>query len=65
MLDLLYSARDKNDWGANVEGDDNETIHAILEEGFAKIFQLNENYPTMSTYLHPLILCKLVGLYFL
>nr|XP_019708609.1 condensin complex subunit 3 [Elaeis guineensis] len=64
LLDLLYSGLDKNDWGANVEGDDHESVHAVLGEGFAKFLLLSENYPTISTWLHPLILCKLISLYF-
>lgn len=64
LLDLLYSGLAKDDWGASVEGDDHESVHAVLGEGFAKILLLSENYPTISTSLHPLILCKLISLYF-
>ncbi|EHA8590767.1 hypothetical protein COCNU_scaffold023732G000010 [Cocos nucifera] len=64
LLDLLYSGFDKDDWGANVEGDDHESVHAVLGEGFAKILLLGENYPTISTGLHPSILGKFISLYF-
>ncbi|XP_020270589.1 condensin complex subunit 3-like [Asparagus officinalis] len=64
VLDLLYSGFDREDCDATIEADDQESIRSILGEGFAKFLLLSDNYPTISSCLHPLILCKLVTLYF-
>lgn len=63
LLDFLYAGFDRNDWG-DVDGDDNETVQAVLGEGFAKILLLSENYPSIPKSLHPLLLGKLIKLYF-
>ncbi|XP_037492105.1 condensin complex subunit 3 [Jatropha curcas] len=64
LLDLLYAGLDRNDLEKSTDGDENETVQAILGEGFAKILLLSENYPSISTSLHPLLLAKLIILYF-
>ncbi|MQM06416.1 hypothetical protein Taro_039241, partial [Colocasia esculenta] len=64
LLDLLFSALESDEWSESSEVDDLETVHGILGEGFAKILLLSQNYPSVSTCLHPLILGKLVRLYF-
>ncbi|CAK7338996.1 unnamed protein product [Dovyalis caffra] len=63
LLDLLYAGFDRNDWG-DVETEENETVQAALGEGFAKILLLSENYPSIPTALRPLLLAKLIKLYF-
>lgn len=64
LLDLLYSGLETSDWGKSLEGDENESIQAVLGEGFAKILLLSEKYPSIPAALHPLILVKLINLYF-
>ncbi|XP_064939110.1 uncharacterized protein LOC135583761 isoform X3 [Musa acuminata AAA Group] len=64
LLDLLYNGLNSDDSGEVGDGDDDESVHSILGEGFAKILLLSENYPSISTCLSPLILHKLVNLYF-
>lgn len=64
LLDLLYNGLNSDDSGEVGDADDDESVHSILGEGFAKILLLSENYPSISTCLSPLILHKLVNLYF-
>lgn len=64
LLDLLYAALDKDDWANLIGSDDNESVQAVLGEGFAKILLLSKNYPSIPASLHPLVLTKLVNLYF-
>ncbi|XP_058187626.1 uncharacterized protein LOC131304416 [Rhododendron vialii] len=61
LLDLLFSGFD----GAKYEDpDENESVQAVLGEGFAKILLLSENYPSIPASSNPLVLAKLIGLYF-
>ncbi|XP_034710066.1 condensin complex subunit 3-like [Vitis riparia] len=64
LLDLLYAGLNVNDWIKSVDMDENESVQAILGEGFAKILLLSENYPSIPASLHPLFLSKLIILYF-
>ncbi|XP_050228853.1 uncharacterized protein LOC126678036 [Mercurialis annua] len=64
LLDLLYAGLDRNDWTKSVVGDENETVQGVLGEGFAKILLLSENYPSIPTSLLPLLLAKLIILFF-
>lgn len=64
LLDLLYAGLVKDDWGDFLASDENESVQAVLGEGFAKILLLSENYPTIPASLHPLLLTKLINLYF-
>lgn len=64
LLDLLCAGLDRSDWGSILASDENESIQAILGEGFAKILILSENYPGIPASLHPFLLTKLIGLYF-
>lgn len=64
LLDLLYAALDKDDWDNLLGSDENESVQAVLGEGFAKILLLSENYPSIPASLHPLLLTKLINLYF-
>lgn len=64
LLDLLCAGLDKNDWGSILASDENESVQAVLGEGFAKILMLSENYPSIPTSLHPFLLTKLINLYF-
>lgn len=64
VLDLLYSGLDREDCDATIGADDQESVRSILGEGFAKILLLSESYPSISSCLHPWILCRLVSLYF-
>ncbi|XP_076908995.1 uncharacterized protein LOC143566095 [Bidens hawaiensis] len=64
LVDLLYAGFDRSDFGHPVDADENESVHAVLAEGFAKFLLLSENYPTISVSSHPILLTKLVKLYF-
>ena len=64
LLDLFYAGLNVNDWIKSVDMDENESVQAILGEGFAKILLLSENYPCIPASLHPLFLSKLIILYF-
>ncbi|KAL5574585.1 hypothetical protein UlMin_016284 [Ulmus minor] len=64
LIDLLYAGIGKDDWGDILASDENESVQAVLGEGFAKILLLSENYSSISTSLHPLLLSKLINLYF-
>lgn len=64
VLDLLFSGFRKYDWEASTEHDDYDNIQAILGEGFAKILLMSKNYPSIPSHLHPLILSKLINLFF-
>ncbi|XP_023735555.1 uncharacterized protein LOC111883455 [Lactuca sativa] len=63
IMDLLYAGFEKNDFG-KIETDENESVQPVLAEGFAKILLLSENYPTLSSSSHPILLAKLITLYF-
>lgn len=63
LLDLLFAGLDRDYWGENLEEDENESIQAILGEGFAK-FLLLDNFISISASLQPVILAKLIRLYF-
>ncbi|KAL5702870.1 hypothetical protein ACHQM5_028034 [Ranunculus cassubicifolius] len=64
LLDLLYAGLDRDYWGEVIESDDTESIQAILGEGFAKILLLTGKFLTFSASLQPVILAKLIRLYF-
>ncbi|KAK3218552.1 hypothetical protein Dsin_012522 [Dipteronia sinensis] len=64
LLRLLYSEIQISCWGKCLESDENESIQAVLGEGFAKVLLLSENYPSIPASLHPLLLAKLINLYF-
>lgn len=64
LLDLLYYGLDSDDNGEFGDTDEHESVHSVLAEGFAKILLLSENYPSISTSLHPLVLGRLIKLYF-
>ncbi|XP_042970311.1 condensin complex subunit 3 [Carya illinoinensis] len=64
MLDLLYAGIEKDDWDNSLSSDEYESVQAIIGEGFAKILLLSENYPSIPASLHPLLLAKLINLYF-
>ncbi|KAJ0853990.1 putative armadillo-like helical, nuclear condensin complex subunit 3 domain-containing protein [Helianthus annuus] len=64
LIDLLYAGFDRSDFAQPVDADENESVHAVLAEGFAKILLLSENYPTVSVSSHPILLSKLISLYF-
>ncbi|KAF4360975.1 hypothetical protein F8388_016784, partial [Cannabis sativa] len=64
LLDLLYAGLVKDDWGDFLASDENESVQGVLAEGFAKILLLSESYPSIPTSLHPLLLTKLISLYF-
>ncbi|KAL6225844.1 hypothetical protein ACLB2K_004693 [Fragaria x ananassa] len=64
LLDLLYAGLIKDDWDNSVASEDNESVQGALGEGFAKILLLSENYQTLPACLNPLLLSKLITLYF-
>ncbi|KAJ4839007.1 hypothetical protein Tsubulata_021465 [Turnera subulata] len=64
LIDLLYAGLNQDDWGKPAEIDENETVHAVIGEGFAKILLLGKNYPSIPASLLPLLFQKLVIAYF-
>ncbi|KAA8547693.1 hypothetical protein F0562_004122 [Nyssa sinensis] len=64
LLDLLYAGFGRYDGGKSAEAFENESVQAVLGEGFAKILLLSENYPSIPASSHPLLLAKLISLYF-
>ncbi|XP_042468647.1 condensin complex subunit 3-like [Zingiber officinale] len=64
LLDLLYYGLNADNNGELGDADEHESVHSVLAEGFAKILLLSENYPSISTSLHPLVLARLIKLYF-
>ncbi|KAK9041247.1 hypothetical protein V6N11_016357 [Hibiscus sabdariffa] len=64
LIDLLYAGFATKNWGRALENDDSESVQAVLGEGFAKILLLSENYPSIPSSFHPLLLSKLISLYF-
>ncbi|KAF0903653.1 hypothetical protein E2562_028356 [Oryza meyeriana var. granulata] len=65
VLDILFSGFLKDDWEFTLEGDNHDNVPTILGEGFAKILLLSDNYAKISADLHPVILARLVSLYFM
>lgn len=65
VLSILFAGFHKDDWEFSLEGDNHDNVPTILGEGFAKILLLSENYASISSDLHPVILAQLVRLYFL
>ncbi|KAB2057612.1 hypothetical protein ES319_A11G179900v1 [Gossypium barbadense] len=64
LVDLLYAGFTKNNRARALENDENESVQAVLGEGFAKFLLLSEKYPSIPASSHPLLLSKLIGLYF-
>ncbi|WJX31033.1 hypothetical protein P8452_19512 [Trifolium repens] len=63
-LDLLYGGIENENWANPLTSSEDECIYAILGEGFAKILLLSDNYPSIPASLHPVLLSKLIYLYF-
>ncbi|PPD67548.1 hypothetical protein GOBAR_DD35573 [Gossypium barbadense] len=64
LVDLLYAGFTTNNRARALENDENESVQAVLGEGFAKILLLSEKYPSIPASSHPLLLSKLISLYF-
>ncbi|XP_054789986.1 uncharacterized protein LOC129295485 [Prosopis cineraria] len=64
MLDLLYGGFEKCDWGNFSTCNEDECVHAVLGEGFAKILLLSQHYPSIPASLHPVLLSKLITFFF-
>ncbi|CAN6478174.1 unnamed protein product [Victoria cruziana] len=64
ILELLYSGLERNDWDECTEIEGLETVGGVLAEGFAKVLLQSKNYPSLSASMRPLILGKLISLYF-
>ncbi|GAB4855227.1 hypothetical protein Ancab_023852 [Ancistrocladus abbreviatus] len=64
ILDLLYAGLASDSWGKSAGTDEDESVQAVLGEGFAKVLLLSENYPSIHSSLHSLVLSKLISLYF-
>ncbi|KAA3476170.1 condensin complex subunit 3 [Gossypium australe] len=65
LVDLLYAGFTTNNRARALENDENESVQAVLGEGFAKILLLSEKYPSIPASSHPLLLSKLISLYFI
>ncbi|XAR73559.1 hypothetical protein NMG60_11007561 [Bertholletia excelsa] len=64
LLDLLFNGFDRADWVQSADTDENESVQAVLGEGFAKILLLSANFPSIPASVHPLLLAKLISQYF-
>ncbi|MED6121997.1 hypothetical protein PIB30_035535 [Stylosanthes scabra] len=64
-LDLLFGGFENDNWANSLTSNEDECVHAVLGEGFAKILLLSDNYPSIPASLHPVILSKLIYLYFI
>lgn len=64
VLDLLFSGFDRDESGLGFDDDAEESIVAVLGEGFAKLLLLSENYRSIPVELCVVILSKLITLYF-
>ncbi|KAL8127550.1 hypothetical protein AgCh_014454 [Apium graveolens] len=64
LLDLLLSGLERFKRTKITEVDEDESVQAVLGEGFAKILLLSDKYPTIPASSHPLLLEKLMNLYF-
>ncbi|XP_050364582.1 uncharacterized protein LOC126783205 [Argentina anserina] len=64
LFDLLYAGLIKDDWDNSLESEDNDSVQGALGEGFAKLLLLSENYQCIPACLKPLLLSKLIILYF-
>uniref|UniRef100_A0A7N0TSV2 Nuclear condensin complex subunit 3 C-terminal domain-containing protein n=1 Tax=Kalanchoe fedtschenkoi TaxID=63787 RepID=A0A7N0TSV2_KALFE len=64
LLDLLYAGFDGDNWYSHEESIEDETLQTVLVEGFSKLLLLSENYPRLPSSLHPVLLVKLITLYF-
>lgn len=63
VLDILFSGFHKDNWEFSFEGDNHDNVPTILGEGFAKILLLSENFPSIPSDLHTVILSQLIRLY--
>lgn len=63
LLDLLYTGMERH-CGKPTEADANDSVQAIIGEGFAKLLLLSVKYPNSDTSSHPFLLAKLISLYF-
>ncbi|KAF8026871.1 hypothetical protein BT93_F3382 [Corymbia citriodora subsp. variegata] len=63
VLSLLCGGFDRDDW-AKVVNDENESICAVLGEGFAKMLLLSDKYPSISKNSQASVLRRLICLYF-
>ncbi|KAJ1398163.1 Nuclear condensin complex subunit 3, C-terminal domain [Sesbania bispinosa] len=64
MLDILYGGFENDDWASPLTSNEDECIYDVLGEGFAKILLLSDKYPSIPASLHPVLLSKLIYLYF-
>ncbi|OEL13363.1 Condensin complex subunit 3 [Dichanthelium oligosanthes] len=64
VLDILFSGFHKDDWEFSLEGDNHDNVPTILGEGFAKVLLLSENFASIPSDLHTVILAQLIRLYF-
>lgn len=63
VLNLLCGGFDRDDW-AKAVNDENESICAVLGEGFAKMLLLSDKYPSISKNSQASVLRRLICLYF-
>ncbi|XP_056162906.1 uncharacterized protein LOC115681414 isoform X2 [Syzygium oleosum] len=63
VLNLLCGGFDRDDW-AKAVSDENESICAVLGEGFAKMLLLSDKYPSISKNSQVSVLRRLICLYF-
>lgn len=56
LLDMLFSGFNRPEWCECEDIDENESVLAVLGEGFAKILLRSESYRDVPTSAHPLFL---------
>lgn len=64
LLDLLYAGMERHCYGEPTEADANDSVQAVIGEGFAKLLLLSVKYPNSDLSSHPFLLAKLISLYF-
>lgn len=64
VINLLFAAMEKDISRAIKQADDEESLHSILGEGFAKFLLWSEKYPNIPASSHQLFLRRLITMYF-
>lgn len=64
LLDLMYAGFDGDNWYIPENSNEDETLQTVLAEGFSKLLLLSENFPHLPASLHPVLLVKLIMIYF-
>ncbi|XP_020587231.1 condensin complex subunit 3 [Phalaenopsis equestris] len=64
VINLLYAAMEKDISPSTNQNEEDESLHSVLGEGFAKLLLWSEKYPSIPICYHHLLLRRLISLYF-